>query len=120
MGIGRRGKRSLEYGREWRLPGFLYADDLALCGESEEDLRAMLGRFAEVCKRKGLKVNAGKNKVMAMNGEYRLECEVPVDGIRLENVSEFKHFRCVLDVSGTDGAECSRMDRDPNAWITEL
>ena len=32
-----------EEGREWRLPGFLYVDDLNLCGESGEDLRAMVG-----------------------------------------------------------------------------
>ena len=33
---------------EWRLPGLLYADDLFLCGESEEELRVMDGRLAEV------------------------------------------------------------------------
>ena len=26
-------------GREWKLFGLLYEDDLVLCGESEEDLR---------------------------------------------------------------------------------
>ena len=51
------------------MPGLLYADDLVLCGESEEELRAMVGRFAEVCRRRRLKVNAGKRKVMVMNGE---------------------------------------------------
>ena len=35
------------------------------------------------------KVNAGMSKVMVMNGEQGLECEVHVDGIRLEHVSEF-------------------------------
>ena len=39
--------------------GLLYADDLVL---SEEDLRAMVGCFAEVCRIRGLKVIAGKNK----------------------------------------------------------
>ena len=58
-----------EDGREWRLPSLLYIDDLVLCGESEEDLRVMVGWFAEVCRRRGLKVNAGKNKVTVMNGE---------------------------------------------------
>ena len=53
-----RGVRFQE-GREWRLPGLLYADDFVSCGESEEDLKAMVGRFVEVCKRRGLKVNAG-------------------------------------------------------------
>ena len=30
------------------MPGLLYADDLILCGESEEDLRAMMGHFVKV------------------------------------------------------------------------
>ena len=46
-----------------RLFGLLYADDLVLCGELEEDLRVMVRRFAEVCRRRGLKVNAGKSKM---------------------------------------------------------
>ena len=37
--------RFQEEGREWRLIGLLYAYDLVLCGESEEDLRPMIGRF---------------------------------------------------------------------------
>ena len=69
MGIGRRGVSFMENGREWRLPGFLYADDLFLCGELEDDLRVMMGQFAEVCRRRGLKVNAAKRKVMLLNGE---------------------------------------------------
>ena len=48
------------FGREWRLPASL---DLVLCGESEEYLKAIVGRFAEVCKRRGLKVNAGKERM---------------------------------------------------------
>ena len=82
----------MEDGKEWRLPGLLYTGDLVLCIESEEDLRTMVGRFAEVCKRRGLKVSAGKSKVMALNGEEGLECEVHVDEVHLE---EFE-------------AECSR------------
>ena len=53
-------------------------------------MRAILGRFAEVCRRRGLKVNASKSKVMVLSGEQGLECEVHVDGVHLENVSEFK------------------------------
>ena len=43
-----------------------------------------------------------------MNGEKGLGCEVYIDGVRLEHVSEFKYLGCVLDQSGTDGAECRR------------
>ena len=64
--------------------GLLYADELVLCGESEEGLRAIVGRFVEVRRRRGLKFNAGKSKVMVLNGEEGLECKVYVEGIRLE------------------------------------
>ena len=43
----------------------VYADDLY--GELEEDLKTMVGCFAEVC-RTGLKVNAGKSKVTVLGG----------------------------------------------------
>ena len=36
MEMGRRGVSFLEDGREWRLSSLLYADDVVLCGESEE------------------------------------------------------------------------------------
>ena len=42
MGMGRRGVRFLEDGREWSLPDLLHADDLVLCGELEEDLRVIV------------------------------------------------------------------------------
>ena len=49
-----------------------YADNLVLCGELEEDLRTMEGRFAEVCRGRGLKVNEVKSKAMVLNGEEGL------------------------------------------------
>ena len=67
-----------------------------------------MGCLFEVCSRRNLKVNAGKSKVMVLGGEEGLECEVCVNGIRLEHVSEFKYLECVLDKSDTDKAECSR------------
>ena len=54
------------------MPGILYADDLVLCSELEEDLRGMVGCFAEVYRRRGLKLNAGKSKVMVSGGEEGL------------------------------------------------
>ena len=61
----------------------MYADDLVLCGESEEDMRAMVGWFVQVCRRRKMKVNEGKIKVMVLNGEEELECEGHVDGVCL-------------------------------------
>ena len=51
---------------------------------------AKVGRFVKVCRRRGLKINGGMSKVMVLNGKEGLECEVYLDGIRLEHVSEFK------------------------------
>ena len=83
-------------------------------GENGDYPRMMAGRFAEMYRRRGLKVNAGKSKVMVMNGEEGLVCVVHVDGVRLEHVSEFKYLACVLDEAGTDGTECSR--KEANGW----
>ena len=102
MGMGRRGVRFLE-DRRVEIAWLLHADDLVLCGELEEDLREMVGRFAEVCRRRGLKLNACKSKVMILNGDEGIECEVHVHVIRLERVSEFRYLGCVLDESGRDG-----------------
>ena len=57
-----------------------------------------------MCRRRRLKVYAVKCKGMVLNVEEGLECEVSIDGVRLEHVSEFEY---VLDESSTDGAECS-------------
>ena len=101
----RRGVRFQEEEGNWRLTGLLNTDDLGLRGESVGNLRAIVGQFVEVCKRRGLKLNADKRKVMVLSGEEGLECEFCVDGIRLENVSEF-----LLDESCTDEAEyCRKM-----------
>ena len=49
--------------------GLLYEDNLGLCIESEEGLRAVGGSYVEECRRRGLKVNAGKTKVIVLGGE---------------------------------------------------
>ena len=65
-----------------------------------------MGYFVEVCRR-GLKVNAGKSKVMVLGREEGLEYEVYVNGIYLEHVSELKYLGYVLYKSGIDKVECS-------------
>ena len=65
IGMGRRGE-SVEYLTS-------YMQMTWFCGELEEDLRAMVGNFVEVCRRRGLKVNAGKGKMILLDGEEGLE-----------------------------------------------
>ena len=65
------------------------------------------GTFFEVCRR-SLKVNAGKSKVMVLNGEEALECEIYKDNMQLEHMLELKYLGYVLDESVTDVVECCR------------
>ena len=57
-----------------------------------------------MCRRRSLKINASKTKVMMLNGEY----EIRAERMQLEHMSEFKYLGCVLNESGTDEAECCR------------
>ena len=50
----------------------MYADELVLCGESEQDLKMIVERF-EVCKRRDLKVNADNSRVMVLGREVGLQ-----------------------------------------------
>ena len=40
--------------------------------------------------------------MVILNEEEKLECKVRVDVRKLDHVSEFIYFGCVLDGSGTD------------------
>ena len=106
MGMGRMGVRFVEDERDCILYCLLYADDLVLCGKAKEDRKVIMECFVELGRRRSLKVNTDKSKVMVLGGEEGLE--IRVDGARLEQVLEFKYFGCVLDESGIDGAEYRR------------
>ena len=48
-------------------------------------MRGLVERFGRVCKRRGLKVNVDKSKVMVAS-EDSPRCEVMLDGEQLERV----------------------------------
>ena len=55
------------------MSALLHADDLVLCGESEEDQEALIRRFAKVFKRRAPKVNADKSKVKVLGTEVSVD-----------------------------------------------
>ena len=55
--------------RIWGVLGPFYANDLVLCGELDDVLKVMVRRFVEVCKRRSVKVNANRCKVMVLRGK---------------------------------------------------
>ena len=52
-----------------------------------------------VYRRRDLKFNASKSKVMVLNGGEGLKYEVNIGGMRLERLVELKYLGCVLDES---------------------
>ncbi len=50
---------------DWSVATCLFANDTVLLVESERELQRVVDQFHKVCSRKGLRVNAGKSKVMA-------------------------------------------------------
>ena len=69
------GVRVMENGREWRIPCLLYADDLVLCGKSEESLRGLMEGFGRVCQRRGLKVNV--DKILVLHARHSTKSGTP-------------------------------------------
>ncbi len=83
-----------------------------LLAEREGDLQRVVNEFFSVCKRRKLKVNAGKSKVMVserrdeevinFNTAYRVRlpaeasCRIMLGSEKMEEVSEFKYLRTVL------------------------
>ena len=60
----------------------MYEDTLVVYDQLEEDLKAKVGKFVEVCRR-GLNAIANKSKVMVLNGKEGFKYEVYIDRIHL-------------------------------------
>ncbi|TOF75158.1 hypothetical protein CGJ15_27085, partial [Vibrio parahaemolyticus] len=71
----------------------LFADDSVLLGDSEEKLQRLVDEFGSVCKRRKLKVNTGKSKVMRITkrlGDERLD--IRLEGESMEEVNVFRYL----------------------------
>ncbi len=73
-------------GQDWSVVTCLFADDTVFLAESEGDLQRLVNGFYSVCKKRKLKVNAGKSKVMVFQ---RREEEV-IDFIYSEDTNSSK------------------------------
>ncbi len=62
-------------GEVWSIVTCLFADDIVLLAEREGDLQRVVNEFYSVYKRRKLKVNAGKSKVMMFERRKRREGE---------------------------------------------
>ncbi len=51
-------------GEAWKIPAILFADDAVLLSEDEWELQGLVSEFRVVCRKRNLKMNANKSKVM--------------------------------------------------------
>ena len=102
----------------FKINQLLFADDTALVADSEEKLCRLVSEFGRVCKRRKLRVNVGKSKVMRCsrygNG---VGMHVILNGEPLEEVDCFKYL--VSQVAADAGCEkdvVHRMNEWYRAW----
>ncbi len=62
--VGEAGVRMCAEGRKWVLNSILFSDDTVLIAENESDFQNLVSIFDNVCKRRKLKVNVNKSKVV--------------------------------------------------------
>ena len=88
-------------GGRFEINQLLFADDTALLADSEEKLCRLVSEFCRVCKRRKLRVNVGKSKVMTCS-RYgnRDRMHVILNGKALEEVDCFKYLELQVAADG--------------------
>jgi hypothetical protein len=75
------------------LNALAYADDIVLLSTSSEGLQKAINITDEYCQRWKLKINHSKTKSMVFSrGNQKINASFKVNGIKLENVKEFKYL----------------------------
>merc|ERR1712121_55348 len=117
--VNQAGVRLSEEGeREWVLSQLLFADDTALVAESAEQLQCLVQEFGRVCKRRKLRVNVGKSKVMRIGGSEEPEMlNIRLNGDMVEVVDSFKYLgSCFSSDGGVKGDVCMRIQEGVKAF----
>ena len=84
---------------KWAVSQLLFADDTVLVGDSKKNLERLMEEIGWVCRRRKLKVNVVKSKVMrsARDGIVG-EMNIIMDGQVLEEVDIFKYLGSLVTV----------------------
>ena len=94
----------------WEVSVLLFADDAVLISNSGEKVEELANEFGRMCNMKGLKINAGKSKVLWVKNDMREELDrerewpgVQIGEERLENVSVVRYLG--MDIGARGGME---------------
>ena len=107
-----------EDGRGYEVSQLLFADDTALVADSVEKLGRLVYEFDRVCKKRKLKVNAGKSKVMKSTRDVNAcALQISLNGEMLEEVSKFKYLgSCVEAKNGCAVEVDDKVEKGYQAW----
>ena len=87
----------------------MFEDDVALCGNSFEDVEEHLEEWRREMENRGLKVSRQKMEYLCM-GEPGTAGEVWMEGERLKEAMEFKYLgSTVQQLGGSDKEEVKRI-----------
>lgn len=77
----------------------LYADDLVLLSENEEDLQTMLNILNDWCRKWRMRINVNKSKILHFRipSQTRTTYDFKIGNISLEIVNRYKYLGLVLD-----------------------
>ena len=88
-----------------------YADDIALCANSQEEAERLIGKVNTIGKARLLKLNVKKNKLLKI-GKMQSDAGVKVDTEPIEVVEHFKYLGSLKSADGN----CSKTPDPELEW----
>lgn len=76
------------------LNSLIYADDLTIIQNNEDDLQRSIYRLKILCEDYNLKISKDKTKIMAFEGKETVRSKIIIDNKTLEQVSHFNYLGC--------------------------
>ena len=84
----------------------MFADDIAICGESKEQVEEKVESWRYALKRRGMKVNRGKTEYMCVNERQDNDSDtVKMQGEELAKVEDLKYLGSTVQSNGECGRE---------------
>ena len=96
----------------------MFADDIAICGESKEQVEEKLESWIYALERRGMKVNRGKTEYMCVNERQDNDSDtVKMQGEELAKVEDLKYLGSTVQSNGECGREVkNRVQAGWNGW----
>jgi hypothetical protein len=105
---------------ELRVTVLLFADDMVLLAESEEELEKMVGKVKEYCEEWRLQVNVSKTKVMVVSKDGEKVASVRYRDEELECVKQYVYLGTLFSSNGKWEAEIERRRQIGRAALCSL